>query len=109
MSTQMRARLASDKVGQNGSFESLAGFRVSVLVVPSPLWGNGELAAAQTKLDGSFELNYRRDTVPQGLHRTLELVAKDLAGRVIPFASTHSVSSRFTVNQSGRIIFEDID
>lgn len=109
MSTHMRARLASDKVDNNGHFKPLAGFRIALLGTP-PLFGKSELAADVTKADGTFEFsNYRRDLSPPGFHRTLELVAQDSAGRVLPFASTHSVSSRFAVDESGRIIFEDID
>lgn len=105
MSTYMRARLASDKVDADGNFTALAGFRIA-LVGPAPLIGSGELKSDVTKPDGRFEfINYRKGPS----HRPLELVVKDIAGRVLPFSRTHHVSLEFELDQSGRIRFKDVD
>lgn len=101
----MRARLATDKVDEDGHFTALAGFRIS-LVGPPPICGSGELAATVTKNDGHFEfVNYRSNA---GGQRTMELVVHDIAGRVVPISDTHHVSLDFTL-ESGRMRFKDVD
>jgi phosphatidylserine/phosphatidylglycerophosphate/cardiolipin synthase-like enzyme len=110
MSTEMRARIASDRIDDAGHFAALVGLRVSLRMPGSSLFGDDELASDVTDSDGHFELRYRRDPSSVGNHRTLDFVVEDHVGRVLPFARTRFVSSNFVLDaKSGRIRFEDVD